>query len=178
MATITSNIEDTIYTWTSDDIRDGQINSMKKSVIGNPIIGFAGWKGLTTFNGEYIWNDGRNIYYSDGSSSQYMLNIGTSTWTPKVWNGYNAIHTSTIWTNGANIYHSYGNNQYVLDKSTSTWNPMTWTGYTGFTGGNIWTDLVNIYYSVSTNHYVLSPSGGAWFSKSGNIDKLCQLLQS
>ena len=41
--------------------------------------------GLTSFNGQYIWTDGDNIYFSN-YSDQYVLDKSTSTWSTKTWN--------------------------------------------------------------------------------------------
>ena len=45
------------------------------------------WSGLTEFHGIYTWTDGTDIYYSYGTSNQYVLDKATSTWKPKTWNG-------------------------------------------------------------------------------------------
>jgi signal peptidase I len=124
------------------------------------------WSGLTSFNGRYIWTDGDNIYYSNGSD-QYVLNKLTSTWSVKTWNGLSSPDRQYIWTDGDNIYYSNGYNQKVLDKSTSTWSDKTWTGYTSFYGYRIWTDGDNIYCSSSYDNLysVLDKRTSAWATK-------------
>lgn len=123
------------------------------------------WTGLTNFEGNYIWSDGENVYYSY-SSNQYVLNKSTSTWSIKTWNGLTNIYGNHIWTDGENIYYSYGSsNQYVLDKSTSTWSPKTWTGLTNYIGDYIWTDGENIYYSSVSDQYILDKSTSTWSPK-------------
>ena len=113
------------------------------------------WSGLTDFDGNRIWTDGNNIYYSAGTLKQYVLNTTTNTWNRKTWNGYVNLESYNIWTDGNNIYYSYGGIQLVLDIATSTWNRKTWSGLTSFYGNNIWTDGNNIYYSNGSEHYVL-----------------------
>ena len=114
------------------------------------------WTGLTNFNGNYIWTDGTNIYYSE-AARQYVLDVATSTWSAKTWTGLTSFEGRYIWTDGTNIYYSEATNQYVLDVSTSTWSAKTWTGLTSFLGPYIWTDGTNIYYSDGTSQYVLIP---------------------
>ena len=127
------------------------------------------WKGLTNFYGSGIWTDGENIYCSEGSGAQYVLNKATSTWSAKTWNGYTGIAGDNIWTDGDNIYYSNGSGmQYVLNKATSTWSAKAWNGYTGIYGDQIWTDGDNIYYSVGTNQYVLNRETSTWTSKTWN----------
>ena len=122
------------------------------------------WDGLTSFNGKYIWTDGDNIYYSS-SSSQYVLDKTTSTWSPKAWSGLTSFNIDNIWTDGDNIYYSYYSTQYVLDKATSTWNTKTWSGSSPYDGKRIWTDGDNIYYSNESNQYVLDKTTSTWNPK-------------
>lgn len=127
------------------------------------------WNGLTDYNGNYIWTDGDDVYYSAGSS-QYVLNKSTSTWTAKTWNGYTAVWGDNIWTDGDDIYYSDpsggpSGRQYVLDKSTSTWSTKTWNGFTRITGRYIWTDGSNTYYSIDNTSYVLDKSTSTWSAK-------------
>ena len=123
------------------------------------------WTGLTEFNGEYVWTDGENIYYSYGTT-KYVLDKLTSTWSVKSWTGLTSIYGNYIWTDGDNIYYSTGLSQYVLDKSTSTWSTKSWTGLTNFNGSRIWTDGENIYYSYNLDQYILNKSTSTWSTKS------------
>lgn len=125
------------------------------------------WKNLEHFIGYYVWTDGNNIYYSDGSSN-YVLNKTNSTWEAKTWNGLTNLNGNCIWTDGTNIYYSYDTEQYVLDKSTSTWTTKTWSGLTNFFGSDIWTDGNNIYYSYGSSQYVLNKSNSTWTTKTWN----------
>ena len=63
------------------------------------------WSGLTSIDGDNIWTDGDNIYYSS-SSTQYVLDKATSTWTTKTWNGLTSFDGSRVWTDGDIIYYS------------------------------------------------------------------------
>jgi hypothetical protein len=114
------------------------------------------WTGLTNLDGDRIWTDGTNIYYSY-FGDQYVLDVSTSTWSAKTWTGLTDYNGLRIWTDGINIYYSDGAAQYVLDVSTSTWSAKTWTGLTSFKGDYIWTDGTNIYYSDGASQYVLIP---------------------
>ena len=124
------------------------------------------WNGLTDFNGEYIWTDGDNIYYSRDLT--YVLDKATSTWTIKMWSGLLFFYGDNIWTDGDNIYYSNSIKQYVLNKSTSTWTRKTWNGLTDFSGQHIWTDGENIYYSSGSSQYVLDKSTSTWIPKTWN----------
>lgn len=124
-------------------------------------------KPVVSYNGLYIWTDGTNIYYSDGSD-QYVLDKATYTWIAKTWTGLTDFYGDHVWTDGTNIYYSEGSNQYILDKATSTWVTKTWTGLTEFRGDDIWTDGTNFYYSSDTDQYVLDISTSTWSTKSWN----------
>ena len=108
----------------------------------------------TNFSSAYVWTDGENIYYSNGSE-HYILQRGTLNWTAVSWYGLTNFIGSWVWTDGENIYYSYDSTHYVLDKATSTWYTKTWTGLNSFTGNNIWTDGENIYMA---NDYVVTTS--------------------
>ena len=119
------------------------------------------WTGLTRFDGEYIWTDGTNTYYSR-DYEQYVLN--GDTWEEKTWTGLTNINGIYVWTDGTNTYYSSGTTHYVLNGDI--WETKTWTGLTSFNGTYIWTDGTNTYYSRSTTHYVLN--GDTWEKKTWN----------
>ena len=131
------------------------------------------WSGMTDFNGQDIWTDGTNIYYSR-DSTQKVLNIATSTWSDNTWSGQILFRGSNIWTDGNNIYYSYGAAQKVLDVATSTWNDKTWNGVTNsngmidFNGSYVWTDGNNIYYSAGSRQKVLNVATSTWSDKTWN----------
>ena len=122
------------------------------------------WSGLPPFSGTYVWTDGTNIYYSNGST-QYVLDKTTSTWSTKTWHGSTSFSGTNVWTDGTDIYYSDSGLQYVLDKSTSTWSAKTWSGLASFTGANVWTDGTDIYYSNGSTQYVLNKSTSTWSAK-------------
>ena len=121
------------------------------------------WTGLTNFDGNDIWTDGENIYYSNGTQ-QLVLNKLTSTWTAKVWSGLTSFYGNNIWTDGDNIYYSNGLSQYELNKATYTWTTKTWSGLNPV-GSNVWTDGENIYYSNTTQQFVLNKLTSTWTAK-------------
>ena len=127
-------------------------------------------------NGEDIWTDGTNVYYSN-NRTHYVLQ--GDTWVDKTWNGfmdfgilYPAIDSfygaygKGIWTDGTNIYYSYDEHQAVIQDDT--WVKKTWNGTNDFCGYYVWTDGTNTYLSGrlsgKTYHYVLQ--GDTWASKS------------
>ena len=126
-------------------------------------IGAEDWPDM---DGEGVWTDGENIYYSWGSD-HYVLDKPTSTWSQKTWNGLTNFNGFNVWTDGENIYVSERSVHYVLDKATSTWSPKTWTGIDliNFNGRNVWTDGENIYFSDDSDHYVLDKTTSTWSPK-------------
>ena len=70
-------------------------------------------RGGSSIDGEYIWTDGRNIYYSYGNTHT-VLDRSTSTWNDKIWSGLTNFIGSNVWTDGNSIYYSDGSNEYVL----------------------------------------------------------------
>lgn len=119
------------------------------------------WKGMASFEGDQIWTDGVDYYYSAGDK-QYVLNRSTNTWSAITWKGCTSFYNS-IWTDGTDIYLSWNsNNQYVLNRQTRTWTKMTWNGYNNIAASHIWTDGVNIYYSYPDRQYVLDVKTRTW----------------
>ena len=121
------------------------------------------WNGLTSFDGDDIWTDGTNIYYSntdDNVNKQYKLN--GDTWEVMTWEGYSYVEGHHIWTDGTNIYYSPGGSaQYKLNGTT--WENFVFdtTGELAFVISQyIWTDGTNIYSSSGTSHCVLN--GTKW----------------
>lgn len=122
------------------------------------------WSGLTSFNGDDIWTDGENIYYSY-NFDQYVLNRNTSTWEKMTWNQLRSFIGENVWTDGEDIYYSSSTSQYILDKPSKTWVIMTWNGFTPTRGLYIWTDGDNIYYSQGKNQYILDKKSFTWKTK-------------
>ena len=132
--------------------------------VGDPYFEQIGAENWPQMDGNNVWTDGENVYYSGGLVSQYVLNKETLTWSSKSWSGLTSFSGSNIWTDGDNIYYS-ASEQYVLDKATSTWNPKTWSGVTRFNGWHIWTDGENSYYSYHDYQYVLDKTTSTWNQK-------------
>ena len=120
------------------------------------------WGGITVIEGNCIWSDGENIYYSNGSEN-YKLNKETNTWEKMIWQelyneqgNWNAGNWKgyNIWSDGENIYYndSYsGNYSFKLNKETNTWEQMDWQGLDeAIEGCNIWTNGKQIFYELST----------------------------
>ena len=125
---------------------------------------------LNTFNGENVWTDGVDYYYSSGNY-QYVLDVSSNTWVYKNWNGLTNFVGRYVWTDGVNYYYSYGPEQYVLNVSTSTWSAKSWSGLSNlpqseFNGVHIWSDGVNYYFSSGSYQYVLNVSTSTWSTKS------------
>lgn len=126
------------------------------------------WSGYSSLYGSYIWNDGTNIYYSDGSYNK-VLDISTSTWSNKTWYGLTSFKGDNVWSDGDNIYYTYYKSpyayNYVLNVSTATWETKSWYGYTpkgDSFGQSVWSDGINIYMNSS---YILDKPTSTWSAK-------------
>ena len=113
------------------------------------------WNNLNSFDGNCVWTDGTNIYYS-AATVQHVLNKSTSTWSVKSWTGLTDFYGAYIWTDGTDFYYSNGTDQYVLDKATSTWSAKSWSGFTSIGGYNVWSDGTLSYYSAANIQYALN----------------------
>lgn len=60
-----------------------------------------------------VWNDGNNIYSSDGDSQKYY-DRDTDSWKDQQWAGENEIYSYGIWKDGDHVYYSYEGNNYEL----------------------------------------------------------------
>lgn len=107
----------------------------------------------TNVSGDYMWDDGENLYYSSGTS-QKVLNFNTMTWENKTWNGLTNFAGNKIWTDGIDIYYSNGTSgHWVLNRNTDTWETKTWTTYIGFHGNYIWKDARGRIFSLSGGNF-------------------------
>ena len=140
------------------------------------------WKGLTNFDGKYVWSDGTNIYYSSGSS-QYVLNRSNNTWSTKTWSGTTVqLDGSYIWYNPYSNDWIYSNGSTQLAFNGSTWEETAFTqtggGAASFTGSTIWyngtSNSLRAYRAGGTNYrlngsrlwYTLKSTGWPAMSKS------------
>ena len=122
------------------------------------------WGEFIPLYGSYIWTDGTNLYYSQGTA-HYVFNKQTSTWESKTWYGLTDFNGSYVWTDGDNVYWSYRYDHYVLNKETDTWESKTWYGITSlFFGSDVWTDGNNVYYSFN-QQYILNKETDTWEQK-------------
>lgn len=122
------------------------------------------YKDLVQLTGQYVWNDGENVYYSY-QDEQFVLDKETNTWSKKEWKGLESFAGSYIWTDGTNVYYSYNSNNYVLNKQTSVWTRKTWSGLTKINANYIWTDGTKIYHTEQGNHYILDVETSTWTRK-------------
>ncbi len=114
------------------------------------------WNGYSPPVGYRIWKDGETIYYSD-LTYQYVLDVSTSTWSPKTWwYYYNGQRVSNfplkgdfVWTDGKDMYSTDEDSYttYILDRSTDTWLVCPMSGFSGqMSGYDIFYDGENAYY--------------------------------
>lgn len=110
-------------------------------------------------SGKYIWTDGTNTYYSEGTK-QYQLNDSTLNWTEKTWGVLTDFYGRYIWTDGTNIYYSEASKQYKLVGTT--WVQQTWIGLGELYGNGIWKYNNDIYYSRAKSQYKLTKNTSNW----------------
>lgn len=114
----------------------------------------------SAIDGNYIWTDGTDIYFSKDVQLRYT---GDNHWETVTFNV--AIQGDSIWTDGTNIYFSNKDKQFIFDKETKQWSAMTWNGLTSFYGYYVWTDGTDIYHNTSpTVTFMLDRSTNTWSS--------------
>lgn len=121
------------------------------------------WNGLTSFNGNNVWDDGTNVYYSY-NADQYVLDTATSTWSPKTWSGFTSFSGSQIWKNHQEIFYSSTSNprgNYKL--SGSTWTQVTFTNLTSLDGSDVWQFAGLPIYSYESTQYFYN-GNNTWMS--------------
>ena len=109
--------------------------------------------------GTYIWTNGTDIYYSQGTTS---LILEGNMWRQKTWEFMpqnNILDAKYIWTDGTNTYYSIGSTHYIL--TMRGWETKTWDYPLIFNGEHIWTDGKQTYVSNKTEQYVLV-DGSNW----------------
>lgn len=127
---------------------------------------------LTTFEpyswnydiiGGFIWTDGTNCYYSQGTN---QMTLKDNSWVKETWGETSnrfLLQGNLVWSDGVNYYYSPGGvQQYVLDLENHTCNNMTWYGLEQPNASYIWTDGVNYYYSNKTEQYILNVQSHTW----------------
>jgi hypothetical protein len=118
------------------------------------------WGTFTSFNGNFVWTDGSNTYYSN-NDSHFIFN--GETWEPTTWNGLNTFSGTDIWLDGSNTYYSDGVDNYILNGDT--WTKTTFSGTTSLRGRDIWTDGACIYYTTNGVTYNLLPKSTKVYTK-------------
>ena len=122
------------------------------------------WTGLTDFNGNDVWLDGTDIYYSAGNNVDYYLDKSTSTWRNTFWD-YDSSHIDpirgeNIITVGSKAYYICENEfepgLYIPDKFYYEWEIICDLGelteygeYGPINKDMFWTDGVDLFYSDS-----------------------------
>ena len=140
------------------------------------------WNNYSNINGEHVWTDGENIYYSSGSANQYKLNKNTNTWESVSWT-FNSTEENlfvvgnNVWTDGNDIYYSNGSSrQFVLNKENMTWEKPSWNNASVHVyGSSIWTDGDYYYYTTNSEgyeSYKYDPSTKRWTVIEFNINVL------
>ncbi len=124
-------------------------------------------------SGYYIWNDGDNTYYSNGSE-QYVLNKDSYGWEVKTWNypeGVTGLGGVQIWTDGEDIYYSSANSQLILNRETSTWEEKSWNfpiDIGELQGYRIWNTEEYTFYSHildgTSYQFVLDKETSTWIA--------------
>ena len=108
---------------------------------------------LTIYD-EYIWTDGTNTYYSNGTN-HYIFDSITLTWSSVTFTGLTNFNGKDIWTDGTNVYHGLGIS-YVLNKKDRSWSRKYWTlpsslGSYLATGDNVWYQKLYVDGSLTSN---------------------------
>ncbi|MCF0126896.1 MAG: hypothetical protein HUJ68_14315, partial [Clostridia bacterium] len=129
------------------------------------------WSGLVEFNGKYVWNDGVDVHYSEGSGKQYTLEKGTFKWVEQV--GGKEIYGNQVWKYNNQIYYSNGTIQYQYNKQNKSWDEKYWkkkdsvmiTNDFTFNGEDVWVNVLDnwVMYSAGYNqHYKLMEDNITW----------------
>lgn len=134
------------------------------------------WNNYSNINGEHVWTDGENIYYSSGSANQYKLNKNTNTWESVSWTFDSTeenlfIVGNNVWTDGEDVYYSNYNRQFVLNKETMIWEKAPWGSY--IYGNCVWSDGENIYYTTNAmegESLIFNRATKSWSSVEFKID--------
>ena len=123
------------------------------------------------FNYMYLWSDGVDIYYTQGSNN-YVFNRSTNTF-DTITIGYANATGYDVWTDGVRTFYSSGNYiQCIFDRNTLTWSDYTWNGFHNFKGRNIWTNGVDIFYSANTSVYKFDSVANSFSYYATVIDSL------
>lgn len=133
------------------DIYDGA-NEQYKLVYSN-VWQSVSWGSNYPREGEDVWHEGNNVYYSGISTRQYYLDRSSMTWKNKSWffpadssGSLSDVRGHYIWHFKGNTYLSYGTKNYKLSVPNSTWEPIKWAGVNSMYGSGIWISPDNKCY--------------------------------
>lgn len=132
---------------------------------------FAQYGASLSVQGNNVWSDGIDTYYSNGSSTQFKWDRANKKWVTMEWGTFTNIYGNYIWTDGSKIYYSNGTTQYYKEFGSAVWISKAWESSpnlnNNITGYNIWYMDGHIYYSMlSSIQYELV--NGAFVEKTWN----------
>lgn len=132
------------YIWTANDTYYYSDTTKNLKLVSNT------WVNISTFNeaidGQDVWTDGTNVYYSQGTGQQYIFDTNTETWNNMEWQGYQDIYGQMIWIRSGEIFFSNGADNFKL-------NGNLWELFEDFTseqpinGNQVYSDGESYYYS-------------------------------
>lgn len=119
-------------------------------------------------SGQYIWQLGNNVYYSN-EDEQYKLGADGFTWESQTWYNLAGLERQYIWTYGNYAYYSDGKTQYKLANGSKNWEQQNWVGdFTPLSGKYIWQRGDDVYYSNSSDQYKLNVAENKWEQQEWN----------
>lgn len=122
-------------------------------------------------NGEYIWTDGVDIYFTFGEFNNKKLDKTTMTWKPISWGNSDDLPYwgSYMWSDGTDIYYNdeHHPKSLKLDRETNSWKSVSW-GF-NFRGDYVWTDGTKTYLSYGSQ-YELNTDTMTWDSMTWQTD--------
>ena len=162
---LTENGE-TVIVSTTPITKDTTFYALLEKVDFSPMV----WNGLTDFDGNSVWTDGQDYYYSWGAN-QYILNKQTKEWEECEWN-IQVLYGDSVWQFKGNVYYSRFDEQYKLNRQTKEWEEVKWNSSIDtdhFTADYIWTDGTDLFFSCNTEQYVLNIETYTWEEIEWNI---------
>ncbi len=96
------------------------------------------WYGLNNFNGDNVWTDGTDYYYSAGNI-HFKKDPATNAWNQVNWSGLDEFDGKYVWNYNGKTYYTFtefssasGQNvitpkNYVLNKDNNTWVDTGWS---------------------------------------------------
>ena len=95
------------------------------------------WYGLNNFDGNNVWTDGTDYYYSAGNI-HFKKDPATNAWNQVTWSGLTEFDGKNVWNYNGKIYYSTATfdyaaggvitgNNYVLNTDSNTWVKLNWS---------------------------------------------------